>query len=96
MAKFTRLVAGVLRSFDESSSLTIFDDQVLIASPVTTGTPVTLPGGQSYSGEQLEVYLNGQRLKLTDDYNSVNSTQVSFTFDLLVGDKVRYRIDRGA
>lgn len=67
-----------------------------IASPVITGTSVTIPGGQSYTGEQLEVYLNGQRLKLTDDYNSVSSTQVNFTFDLLVGDKVRYRIDRGA
>jgi hypothetical protein len=96
LGKFTRLVGGVLKSFDESSSLTIFDNQVTVGSTITTGTSVTIPGGQSYTGEQLEVYLNGQRLKLTDDYNSVSSTQVNFTFDLLAGDKVRYRIDRGA
>lgn len=99
MGKFLRLVAGQQRSFDESSSPTIYDQLVTIGSTITTGTAQTLPAGGTYDSAELEIWLSGQRLAVTEDYNYVGSplrTQVTFTFDLVAGDKIRYRVDRGA
>ena len=99
MGKFTRIVSGVLRSFDEASSLTIYDQTYSVNSTVSTGTPITLPSSGTYTSGELEVYLNGQRLDDAVDYNYVGSpprTQVSFTFDLLTGDEIRFRVDRAA
>ena len=51
---------------------------------------------QHYTDEELEVYLDGNRLYSVFDYNTVSTTQVQFTFDLIVGDYLRFRIDRVA
>lgn len=99
MARFVRIVNGVPRSFDESGTPTIYDEVINVGSTITTGTSVTLPASGTYNSAELEVYLNGQRLAVTEDYTYVGSparTQVQFTFDLLAGDKVRFRVDRGA
>lgn len=106
MAKFLRLVNGVPRSFEESNGTPIYDESVVlvvsspgagqILGPISTGVPVSLPLGESYVAEELEVYLNGQRLEDVIDFNFTNSTQVAFTFDLVVGDRVRWRKDRPA
>lgn len=108
MAKFLRLSNGVPRSFNEGASITIYDQSLTVVAsgaganqingPVLTGTNVTLPGGQTYSATELQIYLNGDRLESVFDYTYVgsapNRTQVQFAFPLVVGDRVDFRIDR--
>lgn len=104
MAKFLRLVNGIQRSFEESSSVAIYDESLEVVpsgagagqinGPINAGTAVTLPGGQTYDGEELMVYLNGNFLEDVIDYAFTSSTQVTFVFNLEVGDLVRFRIDR--
>ena len=106
MGKFLRLINGVPRSKDESNSSAIYDESVVLVAaspgagemlgPISTGTPITLPLGESYVAEELEVYLNGQRSEDVIDFNFSSSTQVAFTFDLVVGDRIRWRKDRPA
>lgn len=99
MGNFLRLQNGVPRSFAEAGSPTIYDQGVDVASPITAGTSITLPASQTYTDSELEVYLNGTRLESLLDYTYVGSpprTQIQFTFDLVVNDHYRFRIDRGA
>ena len=105
MGKFLRLSNGVPRSFDEASSLTIYDETLeVVASgagagqingPISAGTSISLPNSQTYTAGELEVYLSGNRLTYILDYAYVSGTQVSFTFQLEVKDFIRFRIDRG-
>ena len=106
MAKFLRLSNGVPRSFTESSGISIYDESLLVVAsgagageingPITAGTPVTLPASQTYTGAELEIYLNGDRIEDVIDYTFTSSTQVTFTFDITVRDRLRFRIDRVA
>lgn len=87
------------RSFDEASTTTIYDQAIDVVATITTGTNVTLPASGTYDSQELEVYLNGQVLDDVTDYNFVGSpprTQVAFTFDLVAGDRIRFRKIRGA
>lgn len=87
------------RSFDEASSTPIYDQSIDVGSIITTGTPVTLPASGTYDSQELEVYLNGQVLDDVADYNFVGivpRSQVAFTFQLEIGDKIRFRKIRGA
>lgn len=98
MGKVLRIVNGIPRQVDESASPVIYDEVVTINTTITTGTSLTLPSSRTYDSAELEIYLNTQRLVPLVDYNYVGSvprTQVSFTFDLLNTDRIRYRIDRG-
>jgi len=108
MARVLSIVNGVARGITISSGSpsTIYDESLLVVSGVagvgeisesnaTTGTPITLPNGKTYEGLELEVWLNGQRMEDAIDYNFVGiipRTQVSFTFNLLAGDVIRFRI----
>ena len=107
MGVFLRLSGGLPRSFTESSSLTIYDQSLTVVAsgaganqingPVNAGVSVTLPGSQTYTAAELQIYLNGDRLEPIFDYSYVGSplrTQVQFTFQLVVGDRVDFRIDR--
>lgn len=98
MGNFLRLSSGVPRSFAESGTTTIYDEVYSVVSTITTGTGIPLPSSKTYDSAELEVYLNTQRVVPLTDYNYVGGspprTQVSFTFDLLAGDKIRFRIDR--
>ena len=100
MAKVLRLINGVPRHVEEAGATAIYDESITISSGgVTTGSPVTLPSAQTYTSDELEVYLNGQRMDSILDYNYEGSpprTQISFTFDLVENDIVRLRIDRSA
>jgi len=111
MGKFLRIVNGIPRMVEESGTPPIYDDYLDVVqsgasganeinvSDGETGDPVTLPNGGTYEGDELEVYLNGNRLEDVADYNWLGSgtrTQLAFTFDLEVGDRVRFRVDRGA
>lgn len=96
--KFTQLVNGFLRSVSESNPVTtIYDQEFIAGSVVTTGTAITLPSSKTYTSAELNVFFNGQRLFLADDYNYVGTaprTQITLTFDLMIGDKVGFVIDR--
>lgn len=107
MGVFLRLSNGLPRSFTENSSLTIYDQSLTVVAsgaaanqvngPVTTGVSVTLPGSQTYTAAELQIYLNGDRMESIFDYSYVGlapRTQVQFTFDLVVGDRLDFRIDR--
>ena len=96
MAKLA-LINGFPRMTVEAGATTIYDQESTIGTTLTTGSSFTLPASQTYSADELEVYVNNTRLTRVADYNFVGSiprTQINFTFDLIVGDKVRVRIDR--
>jgi hypothetical protein len=98
MGRFLRLVNGVPRMYDEASSVSIYDETVTLGvGGLTTGQPMTLPSSKTYTGPELGVYFNGQRIEDVLDYTwygSAPRTQVAFTFDLVEGDKIRFIIDR--
>jgi len=108
MGRFLRIINGMPRMADESSSPSIYDEYIdIVASGAganeidvddgETGDPITLPDSGTYEGNELEIYLNGNRMEDVADYNWLGSgtrTQISFTFDLEVGDRVRFRVDR--
>ena len=105
MAKKLALVTGVPRMVDESASPTIYDETLEVVTsgagageingPISAGTPITLPEAKTYTGDELEVYLDGDRLKPIFDYSFDSSTTVAFTFEIKVNDVMRFRIDRG-
>lgn len=110
MGLFLRLSNGFPRSFTEASSVPIYDQRLTVVAsgasgsnqvngPVVTGTSVTLPQSGTYSGLELQIYLNGDRLEDVADYTYVGSggskTQVQFTFNLVVGDTVDFVTQRG-
>lgn len=107
MGNFLRLANGVARSFAEGSSITIYDQSLVVVAagagagqingPITAGTSITLPSSQTYTAAELQIYLNGDRQEPVFDYSYVGSpprTQIQFTFDIVVGDRIDFRIDR--
>ena len=107
MGNFLRLSAGVARSFAEGGLVTIYDQSLVVVAsgagagqinaPLPAGTSITLPASQTFTATELQIYLNGDRLEPTFDYTYVGSpprTQIQFTFDLAVGDRIDFRIDR--
>jgi hypothetical protein len=96
MAKFVTMVSGVprMQTIPSATLPSIYDEQFDVVSPTTAGTSVTLPVSGTYTSDELEIYLNGQKLLHVEDYTYVGSpprTQVQFTFDLVVGDKLLFR-----
>lgn len=106
MANFLQGVNGRIRatavgSKPEETTLTVVSSGAganEINGPVSTGTPVTIPDSVTYEDTDLQVFLNGQQVDVIDDYNYVGAgptrTQVSFTFDLEVGDELTFRVDK--
>ena len=104
------MVNGLPRMTNESASPTIYDEAIVVVLSgasgdneinlvdAETGDPITLPNSGTYEGEELQVFLNGNRVEDVIDYNWLDSgtrTQIAFTFDLEVEDRVRFYIDRG-
>lgn len=99
MAKKLALISGIPRMVDESATPPIYDESVDLVATLTAGTNYTLPNSGTYEGEELEIMLDGQVMDSGSDYNFVGSgvkTQVAFTFNLLSGDRLRFRKIRGA
>jgi hypothetical protein len=97
MGRFLRLTStGTPRQYDEASSLPIYDEYVTIGSGgLATGSPLTLPSSKTYTSNELEVFFRGQALETVLDYNYYGSgarTAITFTFDLVQGDIIRFRI----
>jgi len=111
VGKFLRLVSGLPRMVDESGTPTIYDDYLIVVesgasganeinlADCESGDEITLPNSGTYDGDNLEVYFNGDRVQDVFDYNWVGTgtrTKITMTFSLNVGDKLRFRVDRGA
>lgn len=106
MGKFLRLSNGVPRSFEESGSVTIYDQTLTVVAsspgageilgPIAASTAITLPASQTYTSGELELYVGSDRLNYLFDYVYVSASQISLTFQLIVGDRLRFRIDRPA
>jgi hypothetical protein len=99
VGKFLRIVNGVARMVNESSSTPIYEQELVIGSTVSSGSPVTIPNSETYTDLDLEVYLGGQRMDPGSDYQYVSTpprTQVTFTFDLVAGDIIIFRKTRNA
>ena len=108
MANKLALINGLPRMVAESAAPTIYDESLLVVAgspgvgeilgPINTGNPITLPNSGTYESLELEIYLAGQRLEDVGDYNFVGGgptrTQISFTFDIIVGDQIKFRVDR--
>src|SRR5436309_696388 len=93
--QFIRLVNGIPTM--QTAVPNVVNQQTTVGSTITAGTNVTLPSAMSYTSDELEIKLGGQKLEVTIDYNYVGSgtrTQVVYTFDLVAGDQLSYRTDR--
>ena len=93
--RYITLSNGVPHLAAEASG-SIYDESTTVGATITSGTNVTLPSSGTYTGNELEIYYNGQRLEDVVDYVWVGSpprTQVYFTFDLNPGDIIRFRKD---
>lgn len=94
MAEIRYLIAqnGIMIAKSDSDA---YEAVYTVGSTITAGTPITLPNSGTYSDDDLEVFLMGQKMSVVLDYNYVgslpNRTQVSFTFDLFNTDKITFR-----
>lgn len=93
------------RSYDEASTVPVYLQYVQLVSgapangneltgPISASTNITLPASGTYLGDELILTLNGSYLEPGFDYNYVGTgtrTQVSMTFDLVVGDRLDFK-----
>jgi hypothetical protein len=107
---FMSLIRGIGRMSAAPGSSTLYDQQISIISgtaassnqikgPVVAGVAVPLPNTQTYTGAELQVTLNGLNLEPVGDYTYSGTgapfSAVAFTFALVVGDIIDFRIVRG-
>jgi hypothetical protein len=67
-----------------------------LQGPITAGVAMTIPDSITYSDIDLQVFLNGQQADPVKDFNyegAGSRTQISFTFQLEVGDELTFRVD---
>jgi len=94
MAKVLTVINGIPQSIEIATLITIYDEYYTVSSTITSGSTVTLPNSGSYTGKELEIYVNGVLQDYSNNYNYVGSgtkTGISFTFDLYTGDVIRFR-----
>lgn len=77
--------------------LTIYDQTIAVGpGGILSGTSITLPNSTTYYDVELELYLDGQFLQPTIDYNYVGATpprtQIQLTFDVLETERLRFRL----
>ena len=76
------------------ANVPVYDQQFSVVSLISSGVPVTLPASGSYVGAELQVYLNGQFLFLTGDWNTSGGgpsfTAVTFVDNLVIGDLIHF------
>lgn len=91
--------------YDQSVTVVVSggNGSTTLNGPITAGTAITLPGSGTYtlngsSIPNLEVFLNGQRQESVFDWNTSGSgpnyTAISFTYGLIAGDRIDFRIER--
>lgn len=107
MAKFLQIVNGIPKMVEETAPPAIYDEYLLVVGsspgpneilgPVAPSTNITLPASGTYNGEELLVDLNGVSMENGYDFNFVGSpprTQISFNFQLDIGDRIYIRKHR--
>ena len=98
MAKTISVIAGIPTVIEVQDLLDpVYSETYSPVATVTSGTAVDLPESQTYTGDELSIYRNGQRLDYIVHYTYVGSaprTQVLFTFDLKTSDDITFRIER--
>ena len=87
----------------------IYDEDYSVVAPISSSSSITLPLNtrngndiQKYvvGSGQLEVYLNGQRIRLGEDWDETGllgtlSGQIEILQDLVIGDVLTFRISQG-
>jgi hypothetical protein len=105
MARRLALVNGIPKMIDEVTPYEEYIDIVAsgatgnqLVGPISAGTFITLPASKiiSSGGGELNVYVNGSKMTAIEDYDVESTTQVSFTFELIVGDRIQFDIERDA
>lgn len=89
-----QLVNGVARM--QTILPTIYDREET-GLTITSGVAHSLPISQTYNSTELHIIINGIVMNVIDDYNYVGSpprTQVTFTFNIVSTDFLRYIIWR--
>lgn len=105
--RMTAITASLPLIYDQSVTIVTSggNGSTTLNAPVNSGTAITLPSSGTYtlnanSVPNLQVYLNGDRTESTIDWNTSGSgpnfTAITFTFNLVVGDRVDLRIERGS
>jgi hypothetical protein len=91
MARYLTITNGVPH-LAVDPGVALYDQTITYVSTLTSGTAITLPASETYTGSELTVILNGQTLEDIADYIWLGSpprTQFSMTFDLVSGDVLR-------
>jgi hypothetical protein len=90
------MVNGIPRMVEVNT--TIYDEVYTAPSNISAGTPITLPNSGVYNSTELRVSWNGAILESIEDFSYVgpgpNRTQVSLTFDIFTGEKIRFYKER--
>lgn len=105
--RMTAITASLPLIYDQSVTIVTSggNGSTTLNGPITSGTAVTLPASGSYtlnanSVPNLQVYLNGDRTEITIDWNTSGGgptyTAVVFTFNLVVGDRVDFVVERAS
>lgn len=106
--KFVKFSNGALRMTELPTPPAIYDQRLTVVSglplnsneiqgPLSSGSILTLPQSGTYSGLELLVFCNGNKLEAAFDYNYVGSgtrTQIQILFDLVVNDTIDFRTER--
>lgn len=93
MTQVLQLLNGIPTMVEFSGN--IYEQTYNINALLASGTPITLPGGQTYTDDELKVYLDGKRMIPVYDLTyegSIPRTQISFTFDVAAQSVVLYEI----
>jgi len=96
MAKVLTFSSGIPRLIDEASTYT-YEATYVVSSTISASTPIDLPDSETYDSSELSMYLNGLALEVTGDYDYVGSvprTQITMTFDLVAGDRLKFRKEK--
>ncbi len=94
MPKFLTVTSGIPRLQDVTVTPSYYNEVYTVSGTVVANTPITIPNAKTYTGYELEVYLNGQFLYPITDWLTVGSgtlTQVSVGQDLIDGDVILFR-----
>ena len=106
MADALRLVNGIPRTVDiPTGTASTYEGIVTVVSgtpaddteiqgPVSSGTNITLPASETYTDEELKVFINGNIGYLSSDYSYVGAgsrTQIQILRDLEIDDKIMFR-----
>lgn len=88
-------VSDKLRFRTEFDAAEVYDETVVVGvGGLSAGTNITLPNSETYKDVELTVYLGGDLIEVTEDYNYVGSdprTQIQIIVDLFENERLRFR-----